>query len=381
MPLTTGQMLQDRYRIVGLLGQGGMGAVYRAWDMRLKKPVALKEMVPQPGLDAQTLAQFRSQFEQEAVILGRLAHPHLVPVTDYFEEQGNDYLVMAFVEGESLADRIAREGALPEGQVVELGRQLLDALAYCHESGVIHRDIKPQNVVITPRGSAVLVDFGLVKLWDPTDPQTKTVMRGMGTPEYAPPEQWGSLGYHTDPRSDLYSLGATLYHALAGQAPPSASDRMVYPKQYRTPRELNGRVSAHVDAVISRAMTLAIDDRWASAPAMMEELLRALVVPDGVAPPTAVTPSLAMEATERAPEGTATPTGTARMPEVEVASRPGQEPGGASGLTSARGLPEPTPFARSRNLAKGFGGRTRPPAVVGLVARRHRGRGNGGGVA
>ena len=272
MPLTTGHTLQNRYRIVALLGQGGMGAVYHAWDLRLKKAVALKEMVPQPGLDASALAQLRVQFEQEAIVLGRLAHPNLVPVTDYFEEQGNDYLVMAFVEGESLASRIHREGSQSEAQVIAWAQQLLDALAYCHQQGVLHRDIKPQNVVITPEGKAVLVDFGLVKLWDPADPQTRTAMRGMGTPEYAPPEQWGTQGQHTDPRSDLYSLGATLYQALTGKAPPAASDRMVYPGQFRTPRELNGTVSPQADAAISRAMTLAIDARWPDAHAMAEGL-------------------------------------------------------------------------------------------------------------
>ncbi|NLF02688.1 MAG: serine/threonine protein kinase, partial [Anaerolineales bacterium] len=169
-----------------------MGAVYRVWHLGLEKPVALKEMIPQPRLDAATLQRFRTQFRQEAIILGKLSHPNLVPVTDYFEENGNDYLVMAFVEGENLADRIERDGALPEDQVVVWARELLDALAYCHEHGVIHRDIKPQNVIITPEDRAVLVDFGLVKLWDPAAPQTRTVMRGMGTPEYAPPEQWGA---------------------------------------------------------------------------------------------------------------------------------------------------------------------------------------------
>ncbi|MGC9358253.1 MAG: serine/threonine-protein kinase, partial [Anaerolineae bacterium] len=132
MPLTTGQMLQHRYRIVSLLGQGGMGAVYRAWDTRLNIPMALKEMIPQPGLDAQTLAELREQFRQEATILARLQHPNLVNVTDFFEEEGNAYLVMNFVEGESLAQRIAREGALPEERVRHWATQLLNALAYCH---------------------------------------------------------------------------------------------------------------------------------------------------------------------------------------------------------------------------------------------------------
>jgi eukaryotic-like serine/threonine-protein kinase len=344
MPLTTGQVLQNRYRIAALLGRGGMGAVYRAWDTRLRKPVALKEHVPQPGLDAQTLAQLRTQFEQEAVVVGRLVHPHLVPVTDYFEEQGNDYLVMAFVEGESLADRIWREGALPEGQVLAWASQLLDALTYCHESGVIHRDIKPQNVIITTKGDAVLVDFGLVKLWDPTNPQTRTVMRGMGTPEYAPPEQWGAVGFHTDPRSDLYSLGATLYHALAGQTPPTASDRMVYPKQYHTPRELNAQVSEPVDAIIARAMALAIDDRWENARAMRAGLAGIIPSPDTMAPTIRAAPMAtpppeveAAAATRRAPEGVPTPSGTERMP-----SEPGEfltsHP--APGSQTSRRVPE-----------------------------------------
>jgi serine/threonine protein kinase len=155
-----------------------MGAVYRAWDTRLKIPVALKEMTPQPGLDQATLAQLRQQFEQEAATLARLNHPHLVRVIDFFEERGNTYLVMDFVEGESLDDRIEREQALPESQVLAWANQLLDALAYCHSQGVIHRDIKPPNVIIRPDGRAVLVDFGLVKLWDPSDPHTRTAMRG-----------------------------------------------------------------------------------------------------------------------------------------------------------------------------------------------------------
>jgi serine/threonine-protein kinase len=158
--LTTGTILQSRYRIVSLVEQGGMAAVYRAWDMRLKVPMALKEMMPQPGLDPHTLAQLRQQFEQEATVLARLNHPHLVRVTDFFEERGNGYLVMDFVEGESLADRIKRDGVLPEAEVLAWADQLLDALAYCHSQGIIHRDVKPQNVIIRADGRAVLVDFG-----------------------------------------------------------------------------------------------------------------------------------------------------------------------------------------------------------------------------
>jgi serine/threonine protein kinase len=210
MPLASGQVLQNRYRIVSLLGRGGMGAVYRAWDTRLDVAVALKEMTPQPGLDPHTLNQLRQQFRQEATVLARLDHPHLVRVTDFFEESGNAYLAMNFVEGESLDQRINHEGALPEDQVLARVSQLLDALQYCHDRNVIHRDIKPQNVIIDSNRQVELVDFGLVKLWDPTDPHTQTAMRGMGTPGYAPPEQYGTQPGHTDPRSDIYSVGATL---------------------------------------------------------------------------------------------------------------------------------------------------------------------------
>ena len=254
MTLHTGDLLQERYRIVSSLGQGGMGAVYRAWHLNLHIPVAIKEMIPQPNLEAQTLTQLRRQFQQEAAILAHLHHPHLVGVRDFFEEDGNAYLVMHFIEGESLAAIVERDGALTEDQALIWAGQLLDALAYCHNQGVIHRDVKPQNVIICSNGQAVLVDFGLVKLWDPHDPHTKTVIRGMGTPEYAPPEQYDVTASHTDPRSDIYSLGATLYHSLTGQAPPSATQRMANPSSLRVPRSLNPRLSTRTEQAILQAM-------------------------------------------------------------------------------------------------------------------------------
>ncbi len=268
MTLTTGEMLQSRYRVVALLGQGGMGAVYRAWDTRLNIPVAVKEQVPQPDLDAETLARMRQQFIQKAQTLARLDHPHLVNVSDYFEEDDKSYLVMKYVEGVSLAERIEEVGALGEAQVLTWAAQLLAALAYCHQQGVLHRDLKPQNVVITPTGEAVLVDFGLVKLWDPNDPRTRTAIRGAGTPEYAPPEQYDTVAGHTDARSDIYSLGATLYHALAGQAPPTATQRMVDPKALRPLHELNAHVSPQLEEVVHRAMEPQPGHRFHRAEAM-----------------------------------------------------------------------------------------------------------------
>lgn len=307
MALTSGQILQNRYRIASMLGQGGMGAVYRAWDIRLNVSVAVKEMVPQPGLDQQTLTQLRQQFQQEAQILARLVHPYLVRVTDFFEESGNAYLVMDFVEGESLVDRIEREGSLPEPQVLEWTYQLLDALGYCHNQGIIHRDIKPQNVIIRSDGRAVLVDFGLVKLWDPNDPHTRTAMRGMGTPEYAPPEQYDTQVGHTDPRSDIYSLGATIYHALTGQAPPTATMRIANPVLFHKPRTLTPCITSTTENAVLRATELTVGNRFATT----QEMAAALRGESVPTPTLVVTPGV--------PERTKVMPGAVAMPGVQPA--------------------------------------------------------------
>ncbi len=253
---------QNRYRITHLLGRGGMGAVYAAWHLSLEIPVAIKELTPQADLDPEMLAQLRSQFKREAMTLARLNHNNLVRVLDSFEEGGNAYLVMEMVEGESLADRIGREGALPLPVVLRWAHQLLDALAYCHGQNVLHRDIKPTNIIIRPDDQAVLVDFGLVKLWDPRDPRTMTVVRGMGTPEYAPPEQYEAESGSTDIRSDIYALGATLYHALVGQAPPTATKRIVNPAALIPLRALNPSIDPAVEAALMRALELRPIDRF-----------------------------------------------------------------------------------------------------------------------
>ncbi|HOU11759.1 MAG TPA: serine/threonine-protein kinase [Anaerolineae bacterium] len=263
---------QNRYRITHLLGRGGMGAVYAAWHLSLEIPVAIKELMVQADLDPEMLAQLRAQFKREAVTLARLNHNNLVRVMDSFEEGSNAYLVMEMVEGESLADRIGREGALPQALVLRWAHQLLDALAYCHGQNVLHRDIKPTNIIIRPDGQAVLVDFGLVKLWDPRDPRTMTVVRGMGTPEYAPPEQYEAESGFTDVRSDIYGLGATLYHALVGQAPPTATKRIVNPAALLPVRALIPNVDPAIEAALMRALELRPIDRFQSAREMASAL-------------------------------------------------------------------------------------------------------------
>ncbi|MEM7112148.1 MAG: protein kinase [Chloroflexota bacterium] len=265
-------VLNGRYHIEAVLGQGGMSVVYRAWDNALQIPVAVKEMVPQPNVSAKALAQLRLQFAQEAQTLAKLQHPNLVSVLDHFELNGNAYLVMRFVEGQSLEAIIQQQGAQPEGQVLDWAKQLLQVLTYCHEQGVIHRDIKPANLMVQANGQIVLVDFGLVKLWDATDAATRTAMMGMGTPEYAPPEQYSMNLGSTDPRTDLYSLGATLYHALTGQAPLAATDRMAAPQAFVKPTALQAGISRRTEGAILRVLSMAQTERFDSAVAMYAAL-------------------------------------------------------------------------------------------------------------
>lgn len=255
MSLIPGQMIHNRYRVVTLLSPGGMSAVYEVIDTTFNLRCALKEMRPYPGTSRTALPQLREQFQQEAHLLAELRHPNLPRVTDHFEEDENVYLVMDFIHGKRLDEVIAQK-KLPEEQVLKWAQQLMEALTYCHERDVIHRDVKPQNVIITSRERAVLVDFGLAKMVDPDNPRTRTVMRGLGTPEYAPPEQYDTKEGRTDARTDVYSLGATLYHALAGEPPPMLAERVIDPTSLVPIRERRDDISPATGQALTKAMAL-----------------------------------------------------------------------------------------------------------------------------
>jgi serine/threonine protein kinase len=293
-PLSPGATLWSRYRIIQLVGQGGMGAIYQAEDTRLEgRLCALKEVFPEPGATRERQEQIQAQFHREASVLARLDHPNLPKVSDYFLYDGRDYLVMDFVPGRDLRDLVEEARSqgrfLPEEQVLAWTEQLCDALEYLHSQDppVLHRDIKPANVKLTPAGTIKLVDFGLVKLMAPDDDGTVTVLKGRGTVQYTPLEQYGGDTGHTDVRSDIYSLGATLYHLLTAQPPLEVKQRFLKPGTMPTVRAINPQVSPHVEQVITHAMAMHPDDR----PSSVAEL-RAELFGGQVAPPLDTSPAL-----------------------------------------------------------------------------------------
>ena len=265
MTLATGTTLLNRYRIVKLVGQGGFGAVYRGWDTALSRAVAVKENID-------TGPESQRQFEREAKLLANLRHANLPTVFDHFVLPDGQFLIMEYVEGKSLHEMlIERGGPLEEADVVEWARQVCDALTYLHTHTppIIHRDIKPENIIITADDRAVLVDFGISKLYDPG--KGTTVGAKAITPGYSPLEQYGRG--RTDARSDVYSLGATLYSLLTDKLPPEAPDLSSGADVLMPPREVNPAVSEKASAAVVAAMTPAISQRLVSAAALSHMLL------------------------------------------------------------------------------------------------------------
>src|SRR5438477_4959006 len=270
--LAPGTVLQSRYRIIRLLGQGGMGAVYEAMDERLDTMVALKETLFADE-------RLRKQFEREARLLARMHHPALPRVSDHFNENDGQFLVMQYVAGVDLFEMLTtRGGPFPQDEVARWADQLCDALDYLHtqDPQIIHRDIKPQNLKLTSRGQIVLLDFGLAKgsVGPLTAVTTSASIFGY-TPNYAPLEQIQGKG--TDPRSDIYALGATLYHLVTNVKPPDALSRAGavvngQPDPLPLANQVRPGVSAGLSNVLDKAMSQKRDDRFATATAMRDAL-------------------------------------------------------------------------------------------------------------
>ncbi len=270
-PLQNGTILRNRYRLTNIVGQGGMGSVYRAEDLRLPgRLCAIKEVQPDPTASAEDKTQMQAQFLQEASILAQLDHPNLPKVSDFFADNGREYLVMDYVPGKDLKELLAESRAngrlLNEETVLGWAAQIMDGLTYLHHQDppVLHRDIKPANIKLTPDNRIKLVDFGLVKLMAPDDSRTITVVQGRGTALYTPLEQYGGDSSHTDVRTDIYALGATFYHLLTDVPPPDARYRFLNPNALRSPHRINPQVNPQVSEAILWAMEMHPDERPSS---------------------------------------------------------------------------------------------------------------------
>jgi predicted Ser/Thr protein kinase len=265
-PLVSGQIPEQfgRYRVLRKLGEGGMAAVFLARDPDLDRQVAVKVPFVHPGEEAEVLARFR----QAAQAVAQLHHPNICPVYEVGQADGVPYLVMAYVEGQTLAERLQSGGALPEAEAVALVRQLALALQEAHERGVIHRDLKPSNVILNARGEPVLIDFGLARRLN-QDLRLTRARALLGSPSYMAPEQVrGEVGGPEHAR-DIYSLGVVLYELASGRLPfhddvDGLLFHRILTEQPLPPSARRPGLSAQLDRVCLQALAKRADQRFAS---------------------------------------------------------------------------------------------------------------------
>jgi eukaryotic-like serine/threonine-protein kinase len=274
-----GELIAERYELEELVGTGGMSSVYRAHDRLLERDVAIKVLHERFTGDGDYVERFR----REARAVAQLSHPNIVTVIDRGEHDGRQFIVFEYVDGENLKALVEREGPLPEREGIGLALQIARALGFAHEEGLVHRDVKPQNVLLNDGGQAKVTDFGIARSLDVQGglTQTGTVM---GTSDYIAPEQ--ARGSRVDAQSDVYSLGTVLYELLTGEVPFAGDNFVAVAMQHinqppPSVRERRPELSPCVDAAIRRAMAKEPRDRFRSMDELCTELSTCLAELDG----------------------------------------------------------------------------------------------------
>ncbi len=264
-----------RYELLAELGRGAMGVVYKARDPKIDRLVALKVIASAEGLHPTEARQRRERFQREVRAAGRLAHPNIVAVYDVGEDHGRDFLVMEFIDGQSLDQRLRARRPLPLDETLAIGEQVAQALDYAHAHSIIHRDIKPANILLTRDGVAKVTDFGIARI---TGMETTQTGQSLGTPSYMSPEQISGLSL--DGRSDIFSLGAVLYELLSGERafPGETISTVIYRITHEEPtplRRLNPAFPASLDACLQKALAKDPSRRYSRAVDLARDLGRA----------------------------------------------------------------------------------------------------------
>lgn len=271
--MESGEKIRD-FVLEKKIGEGGVGEVWRAYHQALKKYYAVKVIFPH--LSKQP--HFHDRFIQEAITMVNLEHPHIVGVHDFFSQDGNSFLVMSYIDGGSLADLLKERGPLPVQEAIRLSRGILDALNFANSRGVIHRDVKPNNILMRPDGHPYLVDFGIAIVMG--KPRMTQFGTNIGTPEYMSPEQIKAATI--DHRTDVYSFGCVLYEMLAGRTPFGSREEGKgdyeimsghLERQPESIRKRNPEVDEHLESVVKQAMAKDPDKRFTGCSAMADAMV------------------------------------------------------------------------------------------------------------